>query len=67
MIERLPGLVKVELLVELRDDASFDGVGVLHFESVDLALSSDVGPELRRHTATFARSEDAIRLVVSDA
>lgn len=65
----LPGLVRAELLPAVESDAPFDGVGILEFAdraALDEALASPAAAELRSHTATFADSDRAIRLVVSD-
>lgn len=65
----LPGLIRGELLPSVDPDAGYGGVGILYFEdveSLDRALASDEARRLRDHTATFADSDDAIRVVVSD-
>jgi uncharacterized protein (TIGR02118 family) len=69
LIRALPGLVEAELLPTLSDDAGYDGVGLLHFETeadLDDALQSDAALKLGEHTATFAKSEGAIRLLLDD-
>lgn len=69
MIRELPGLVDVELLASLRDDSGYDGVGLLRFRTqadLDAALQSEPARKLREHTATFSKSEDAIRLLLDD-
>ncbi|MCU1492890.1 MAG: Methylmuconolactone methyl-isomerase [Acidimicrobiaceae bacterium] len=68
LIEALPGLRRVELLPVAEPGADGpSGVGLLYFETgraLTAALESEAARELRRHTGTFSRSEDAIRMLV---
>jgi hypothetical protein len=51
------------------DRAEFDGVGLLFFDSraaLDGALASEAAAALRAHTATFAQSDAAIRLLLCE-
>jgi hypothetical protein len=70
LIDELPGLVEARLLpVADPADGGPDGVGLLFFRTAaDLraALASPASARLRAHTQTFARSEDALRLLLSD-
>jgi uncharacterized protein (TIGR02118 family) len=70
LAERLPGLREVRLLpVAEPPGAGFDGVGLLFFDSraaLDGALASEAAVALRAHTATFAQSDAAIRLLLSE-
>lgn len=69
LVASLPGLVRGELLPSVDPDADYAGIGILYFEnltSLDRALASDGAKQLRDHTKTFADSERAIRLVVSE-
>lgn len=68
LIERLPHLIDIQLLpVAEPTDGGPDGVGLLFFAGaaeMAEALASDAAQELRRHTATFARSDQALRLLL---
>jgi uncharacterized protein (TIGR02118 family) len=74
LAKRLPGLVEARFLprepdASQTDDDPPDGVGLLVFESVadlDAALATPAAAQLRRHTATFADSDRAVRLVARD-
>jgi hypothetical protein len=69
LAERLPGLDGVRLLPVEEPADGFDGVGLLFFASrdaMDSALGSEAAARLRSHTATFADSEAAIRMLLSD-
>ena len=67
---QLPGLVRLEFMPTLDDDATdgtFDGMGYLDFpdrRTMDAALASQQAKALRAHTQTFADSGSAVRLVV---
>ncbi len=71
LIERLPGVRDVQLLpVAEPSDGGPDGVGLLFFadgDALQAALASDEAKALRPHTATFARSESAQRLILSES
>jgi len=68
LIGELPGLVDVQLL-PVADPAAGgpDGVGLLYFRNgaeLATALASPAALRLREHTATFARSAEATRLLL---
>ncbi len=68
LIAKLPGLADVQLLPVADPVAGGpDGVGLLHFRTADdmkAALASAAALRLRDHTATFAKSAEAIRLLL---
>jgi uncharacterized protein (TIGR02118 family) len=70
LARELPGLRDVRLLpVEEPGGGGFDGVGLLFFGSraeLDSALAAPQAAALRAHTATFADSGAAIRMLLSD-
>jgi hypothetical protein len=68
LIGELPGLADVQLL-PVADPAPGgpDGVGLLYFRSgaeLTSALASPAALRLREHTASFARSAEATRLLL---
>ncbi|GEM_PF-3583914 len=68
LIGELPGLADVELL-PVADPAPGgpDGVGLLYFASaaaMRAALASPTAVRLREHTASFAKSAEATRLLL---
>ena len=68
LIGELPGLADVQLL-PVADPASGgpDGVGLLYFRNgaeLTRALASPAALRLREHTASFARSAEATRLLL---
>lgn len=68
LIGELPGLADVQLL-PVADPAPGgpDGVGLLYFRSgaeLTSALASAAALRLRKHTASFARSAEATRLLL---
>jgi hypothetical protein len=68
LIGELPGLADVQLL-PVADPAPDgpDGVGLLYFRSgaeLTSALASPAALRLREHTASFARSAEATRLLL---
>jgi hypothetical protein len=69
LIAALPGLVEVRLLpVAEPSKGGPDGVGLLFFRTAaDLtaALASPAAERLRSHTPVFARSDEALRLVLA--
>lgn len=71
MIADLPGLVEARQFPAADPQAAgCDGVGLLVFASAgDLAqaLGSEAGQRLRAHTATFALSDQARRLLLDEA
>jgi hypothetical protein len=70
LVEALPGLVKAYFLpVTEPSERGPDGIGLLFFrDTTDLsaALASEEAKQLRAHTATFAQSEHAVRLILSE-
>jgi EthD domain-containing protein len=70
LIAELPGLVRAsQLPVAEPEPGGPDGVGLLYFRTgADLktALASPASARLRAHTQTFARSAEAVRLLLSD-
>lgn len=65
---QLPGVLDA-VFMPTAEANEVDGVGLLSFASSDdlqRALSSDVAQRLRTHTATFADSDAAVRLVLRD-
>lgn len=70
LIAELPGLVQAsQLPVAGQEDGGPDGIGLLFFRTgADLraALASPPSARLRAHTETFARSADAVRLLLHD-
>ena len=70
LIGELPGLVRAsQLPVADQADGGPDGVGMLYFRTgADLrtALASAASAKLRAHTETFARSAEAVRLLLHD-
>lgn len=68
LIEQLPLLAEVRLLpVAEPNEGGPDGVGLLFFRSAaDLAeaLGSEAARRLRDHTVTFAKSDEAVRLLL---
>jgi hypothetical protein len=68
-IAELPGLVDVRLLaVAEPQEGEPDGVGLLFFRTAaDLAaaLASPAAQRLRSHTPMFARSDEALRLLLA--
>lgn len=68
----LPGLVAAEFLPRAQTghgDTGPHGVGRLIFESVqslEFALGTPAAAELREHTATFADSDAAIRMIARE-
>lgn len=70
LIDALPKLRRAELLPVADAGAGPDGLGLLYFDSAaDLraALASPAAQELRAHTARFARSDDALRLLLAES
>jgi hypothetical protein len=69
LIGELPGLAHAELLpVAGPADGGPDGVGLLYFgsaASMSAALASPQALRLREHTATFADSDRATRLLLT--
>ena len=68
LIGELPGLADVQLL-PVADPAPGgpDGIGLLYFRSgaeLTSALASPAALRLREHTASFARSAEATRLLL---
>lgn len=66
----LPGVLSVTFMPASEDDERADGMGLLSFASqsdLERALSSEAARCLRAHTATFADSAAATRLVLRDA
>jgi uncharacterized protein (TIGR02118 family) len=66
----LPGVIGATFMPTAGDDERADGVGLLSFASqsdLERALNSDTARRLRAHTATFADSAAATRLVLRDA
>jgi hypothetical protein len=70
LIGRLSGLVEVRQFPAADPDlAECDGIGLLVFataEAMTAALASDAAKELRAHTATFALSGEARRMVLDE-
>jgi hypothetical protein len=68
LIGELPGLADVQLLpVADPTPGGPDGVGLLYFRSgaeLASALASPAALRLREHTASFARSAEATRLLL---
>jgi hypothetical protein len=67
---QLPGVVSVSFMPTTDADQGADGVGMLSFASkgdLERALNSEIATRLRAHTATFADSAAATRLVLCDA
>jgi len=70
MALKLPGVISANFMPTAADDDRADGVGILSFASeaaLKKALGSEVARRLRAHTATFADSAAATRLVLCDA
>jgi uncharacterized protein (TIGR02118 family) len=64
----LPGLIEAKFLPAV-DPSTADGMGLLTFatqEDLDAALASDQSKALRAHTAVFADSDAAVRVIVRD-
>jgi len=72
IIRQLPGLRKIELhaLVDAPNyPSSYDGMGMLWFDSVEAALAafaSPIGQAARQDTARFADSSGAMRFFVEE-
>jgi hypothetical protein len=72
LAQGLPGLVTARFLPGTEVSGFplvYDGLGLLSFGSAQEALdafASGTGKELRSHTATFARSDEAIRQFFTD-
>jgi uncharacterized protein (TIGR02118 family) len=70
MAQQLPGLIEAKFLPRANeDDTAPDGLGLLTFASHDELVSALASPQsraLRAHTATFADSEAAVRLIAED-
>ena len=72
LAQGLPGLVTARFLPGTEVSSFplvYDGLGLLSFGSAQEALdafASATGKELRSHTATFARSDEAIRQFFTD-
>jgi uncharacterized protein (TIGR02118 family) len=71
LARELPGLREVRLLPieEPAAGTDFDGLGLLFFGSraeLDAALAAPQALALRAHTATFADSGAALRMLLSD-
>ncbi|MCU1491560.1 MAG: Methylmuconolactone methyl-isomerase [Acidimicrobiaceae bacterium] len=70
LIGDLSGLTDVRLLpVAEPADGGPDGVGLLRFASaaqLTAALQSEPALTLRRHTATFSKSDAAVRLLLTE-
>lgn len=68
LIQELPGLVGVQLLPVAEPAVGGpDGVGLLYFSSgadMRAALASSAALRLRDHTPTFAKSDEATRLLL---
>lgn len=68
LIGDLPGLESAELLpVAEPADGGPDGIGLLYFGTaarMSTALASRAAGRLREHTATFAKSAEATRLML---
>lgn len=70
LIGRLPGLVEARQFPAVDPEAAeCDGIGLLVFatpEAMTEALGSEAAKELRAHTATFARSDEARRMLLDE-
>ncbi len=67
---QLPGVVSVVFMPTADGTQGADGMGLLSFASsadLERALNSEIARRLRAHTATFADSAAATRLVLCDA
>jgi len=65
----LPGILEARFMPTVDEGVAADGVGLLSFasnEAMRTALDSDVARRLREHTATFADSAAATRLILRD-
>ena len=70
LIAELPGLVEERQFPSVDpEEAGCDGLGLLVFaspEAMSEALGSEAAKRVRAHTATFARSEEARRMLLDE-
>jgi hypothetical protein len=70
LMAALPGLVEARQFPSVDPEAAgCDGVGLLVFaspEDMAAALGSEAAKRLRAHTATFARSDEARRMLLDE-